>query len=168
MNINASADPNAVATPADDPVIVVTRAFDAPRALVYACYTDPKHLAHFWGPRDSATTARLDLRPGGVWRIDWRYANGGAFGYTSVYLALLPPERIVYRDAPDGWQGGLDGLPPAQTHTTILLAENAGRTTVTVTVRFRTLAARDENMKRGFATMVCVGHDRLAEYLPTV
>lgn len=166
MNMNAAMKEDTVSTPADEPVLIVTRTFDAPRALIYECYTDPAHMAHFWGPRDAKTTARLDPRPGGVWRIDWRYENGNRFGYTSVYLELSPPEHIVYRDAPDDWAGGLDGLPPVEIHTNILLTEAGGKTTLTVTVRWPTIAARDENVQRGFAGMIAVGNDRLAEYLP--
>ncbi len=157
-----------VLTPADEPLLIITRTFDAPRVLVFRCYTDPVHLAHFWGPRDATTVSRLDVRPGGLWRTDWTYANGGKYGYSSVYLEIVPPERIVYRDAPDGWQGGLEGLPPVQVHSTIRLSDEGGRTEVTVTVRFSSVAERDENVKRGFAGMVSVGNDRLEEYLETL
>ena len=31
--------------------IVITRAFDAPRELVFEAFTDPRHVAAWWGPR---------------------------------------------------------------------------------------------------------------------
>lgn len=161
-------DETHVETPADDPVILIRRRFAAPRQLVFRCYTDPAHMAHFWGPRDAATRTTLDLRVGGTWVTRWSYADGKSWGYTSVYLEIEPPERIVYRDAPDGWPGGLEGLPPATLHTTIALAEEGAGTQVTVTVRCNSLAERDENVRRGFAAMVSVGNDRLAEYLATL
>ena len=163
----ADAD-NHIEMPADDAIIRVTRAFAAPRALVWECYTIPAHLAHFWGPRDTITTATVDLRIGGLWRIDWRGADGSGFGYSSVLLEVDAPKRMVYRDAPDGWPGGLDGLPPIELHTVIALAESGGRTAVTVTVRFNSVALRDENARRGFTGMVVNGNDRLAEYLATL
>lgn len=160
---------NVVATPANEPVIVITRIFDAPRALVYKCYTQPEHMAHFWGPHGSTTpVCEVDLRPGGRWRTVMRFASGDEFGYTSVYLEIVPPERIVYRDAPDDWPGGLEGLPPPTLHSTIALAEDGGRTTVTVTVRCPSLELRDEQIRHGFAEMVKTGNDRLAEYLKTL
>lgn len=159
---------NIVETPANEPVILITRRFDAPRTLVFRCYTDPVHMAHFWGPRDATTVSTIDLRPGGLWITRWQYANGGNFSYTSVYLEIVIPERIVYRDAPDGWSGGLEGLPPVTLHTTIALAEDGGRTHLTVTVRCNSIAERDENVRRGFAGMVSTGNDRLAEYLKTL
>jgi uncharacterized protein YndB with AHSA1/START domain len=107
-----------VLTPADQPVIIINRRFDAPRALVYKCYTDPAHMVHFWGPHGSTTpVCEMDLRPGGVWRTVMRFASGQEFGYTSVYLEITPPERIVYRDAPGDWDGGLEGLPPVRLHS---------------------------------------------------
>ena len=159
---------NIVETPADEPVILIRRRFDAPRRLVFRCYTDPVHMAHFWGPRDAKTTSILDLRPGGVWVTCWTYENGGEYSYTSVYLEIRIPDLIVYRDAPDGWPGGLDGLPPVRLHSTIVLAEDEGRTNLTVTVRCPSLPERDDIVRRGFAGMVSVGNDRLEDYLKTL
>ena len=42
-----------------------TRVFDAPRELVFAAWTDPKHLAQWWGPNGFTTTTRaFDMRAG--------------------------------------------------------------------------------------------------------
>jgi uncharacterized protein YndB with AHSA1/START domain len=163
-----AADPSRVETPANEPLLIVTRTFDAPRALVWECYTTPAHLAHFWGPRGTTSVASVDLKVGGVLRFDWRFPDGSGFGYTSVYTEIVAPSRMVYRDAPDGWKGGLDGLPPQELLTTIEMSETAGRTTIKVTVRFPSLAVRDESVQRGFAGMVVNGNDRFAEYLATL
>jgi uncharacterized protein YndB with AHSA1/START domain len=54
----------------DPRVIVGTREFDAPRALVFEAWTDPKHLSQWWGPNGfTTTTSSFDFRPGGVWRF---------------------------------------------------------------------------------------------------
>lgn len=159
---------NIVTTPASEPVILIERMFDAPRALVWRCYTEAQHLARFWGPRDAKTTATLDLKVGGVWVTRWDYDNGGRYGYTSVYLEIAPTERLVYRDAPDGWAGGLDGLPPVTLHSTLALTEVPRRTQINVTVRCNSIEERDLNVKRGFALMVGTGNDRLEEYLKTL
>lgn len=160
---------NIVLTPADDPVIVITRSFEAPQALVFNCYTEPRHMVHFWGPHGSTTpVCEIDLRPGGVWRTVMRFASGQEFGYTSVYLEIVPRERIVYRDAPDDWKGGLDGLPPVRMHSTIALEADGSGTRVTATVRCPSIAIRDEQIGHGFAEMVKVGNDRLAAYLASL
>ncbi len=159
---------NIVTAPAGADYFTIERSFDAPRRLVWRCYTEPQHLARFWGPREATTKATIDLRVGGVWLTEWTYANGGSYGYASVYLELSEPERIHYRDCPKDWGGGLDGLPEPELISTITLTEVGGKTTVLAHVRCASVAARDETVRRGFAGMVSLGNDRLAEYLPTL
>ena len=67
---------NIITVPPEADYFTIQRRFDAPRVLIWKCYTEPQHLARFWGPRDAKTTSTVDLRVGGVWRIDWTYANG--------------------------------------------------------------------------------------------
>lgn len=159
---------NVVTVPPGSDYFTIERSFDAPRVLVWKCYTEPHHLARFWGPRDVVTKATVDLRVGGLWWTEWTYESGQRYSYTSVYLDLVEPERIHYRDVPNDWAGGLDGLPPAQLISTIGLTEAEGRTTVLVHVRAASVALRDETVARGFSGMVSLGNDRLAEYLETL
>ena len=150
-----------------DTTLVITREFDAPRELVWRCYTDPVHLARFWGPHGSSCPlSEVDLRVGGRWRQVMRFASGNEYGYTSAYLEVSPPARLVWRDAPNDYRFG-DTLPPVTMLTTLELSEHAGSTTVTVTVVFDTAAARDEAIRNGFARTVNEGHERLAAYLQT-
>ena len=89
--------------PADDSVIIIERVFDAPRALVFKMFTDPFHLAQFWGPHGSTNpVCEIDLRPGGLWRQVMRFPNGSEYAHDSVYIEIVEPERIVYRDVPLG------------------------------------------------------------------
>jgi uncharacterized protein YndB with AHSA1/START domain len=49
------------------PQIVSSRVFDAPRELVYRAFTDPDHLAAWWGPAGSALPREeieFEVRPG--------------------------------------------------------------------------------------------------------
>jgi uncharacterized protein YndB with AHSA1/START domain len=159
---------NIVAVPEGENYFTIERRFSAPRVLVYKCYTEPQHLARFWGPRDAKTVSTVDLRVGGVWHTTWHYDNGGTYGYACVYLELVEPERIHYRDAPNDWPGGLDGLPPAEIVSTITLSETSGETDVVALIRCVSVAARDETVRRGFSGMVSQGNDRLADYLATL
>jgi uncharacterized protein YndB with AHSA1/START domain len=145
----------------------IARTFQAPRDLVFACYTQPKHMVHFWGPHGGTVPeCRIDLRVGGVWRVVMRFANGSEYGYSSIYTAIDAPRYLAWRDAPDDWQGGLDGLPPAELVTTLTLeAIDASRTRMTTVVTFLSTAARDEAIQRGFTGMVTQGNERLEAYL---
>lgn len=98
---------NIVEAPPGEAYFTITRSFAAPRRLVYKCYTEPQHMAHFWGPRDTTLIeCRIDLRVGGVWKVRWQYADGRGWGYASVYLDIVPDTMLHYRDAPDDWVFG--------------------------------------------------------------
>jgi uncharacterized protein YndB with AHSA1/START domain len=174
MNANSAAARN-VAMP-DQQIIVpagarhfeIVREFKAPRDLVFECYTQPKHMVHFWGPHGGTVPeCRIDLRVGGVWRVVMAFAEGGQYGYSSVYTQIESPRYLAWRDAPDDWKFGLDGLPPADLVTTLALDELDGgrRTRMRTTVTFLSTAARDEAIQRGFTGMVTQGNERLDEYL---
>ncbi len=85
-----------VTTPTDRE-IVITRAFDAPRRLVFEAYTDPKHLPHWMlGPPGwTMTVCEIDLRPGGAWHFAWSHSNGTQMEMRGVYREVKPPERLV-------------------------------------------------------------------------
>ena len=55
------------ATVPPDREFVITRVFDAPRALVWKAWTDPKHMAQWWGPHTFTNpVCEMDVRPGGA------------------------------------------------------------------------------------------------------
>lgn len=154
-----------VHTPVDAPVIVITRTVAAPRELVFRCYTEPQHLVHFWGPHGgSMPVCDLDLRPGGVWRQVLQFAEGEPFPVTYAFLEIVPPERIVFRDAPHGVEYG-DPLPPATMINTVLLEPEGNATRITSTVRMPTLGARDAIARTGFTQVMLEAGDRLARHL---
>jgi uncharacterized protein YndB with AHSA1/START domain len=55
----------------ETPQLVISRMFDAPRQLVYRAFTDPDHLAAWWGPIGNSLPRdhiEFDVRPGGYQR----------------------------------------------------------------------------------------------------
>ncbi len=163
--MSALAKPSAPA-PLDpaEPVIFVSRTFDAPRDLVFQMFTDPRHLPHFWGGRGVTTEVLdMDVRPGGLWRYTMRMGDG-AYTSSNLYLEVTAPERIVYRDLPDGWMPGKP-LPPVQIHTTIHFVERDGKTKVSGVIRADTIQLRDQMARSGFSRTVEESYDRMADYL---
>jgi len=78
--------------------MVGMRVLDAPRALVFDMWSDPKHLAQWWGPDGfTTTTSAFDLRPGGVWRFVMHGPDGRDYQNRIVFEEVVRPERIVYR-----------------------------------------------------------------------
>lgn len=119
-----------------DRELVITRTFDAPRELVWAAFTDPRHLPNWHtGPEGfTMPVCEIDLRPGGSWRYGWRNAQGREFGATGTYREVTPQERIVTVTSMSGEEN---------TSTTVF-TEHDGRTTVTVTLLFASKATRDQ------------------------
>src|ERR1700735_1778713 len=77
--------------------IVITRVFNAPRALVYRAWTNPVHLARWWGPRGFTNPrCEIDVRAGGIMRIDMRAPNGTVYPMAGIFLELKEPEQIVF------------------------------------------------------------------------
>jgi uncharacterized protein YndB with AHSA1/START domain len=68
--INTNAEQYLDATSSVDREIITSRVYDAPRELVFKAWTDPKHIARWWGPNGFTTTIHeMDVRPGGAWRF---------------------------------------------------------------------------------------------------
>jgi uncharacterized protein YndB with AHSA1/START domain len=122
----------------DPRAMVGMREFDAPRALVYAAFTDPKHLAQWWGPNGfTTTTLSFDMRPGGVWRLVMHGPDGRDYQNRITYEEIVPNERIVYR------HGGGDDVEPVQMRHTIVFEDLRGSTRITWRLDFLSAAERD-------------------------
>ena len=128
---------------ASDPrAIVGMREFDAPRDLVFAAFTDPKHLSQWWGPNGfSTTTLSFDLRPGGVWRFVMHGPDGRDYQSRITYEEVVRPERIVYRH-----DGGED-VEPVQFRQTITFEDLGQRTRIVWRGDFPSAAERDRVVK---------------------
>ena len=73
--------------------IIGMREFDAPRDLVFAAWTDPKHLAQWWGPNGfTTTTMSFDLRSGGIWRFVMHGPDGRDYQNRITFEEIVPPE----------------------------------------------------------------------------
>ncbi len=82
--------------------IIGTRVFDAPRKLVFAAFTDPQHLAQWWGPNGfTTTTSAFDFRGGGEWRFVMHGPDGRDYHNRIIFDEILPPERLVYHHTGD-------------------------------------------------------------------
>jgi uncharacterized protein YndB with AHSA1/START domain len=150
-----------VTTPSDRE-IVMTRVFDAPRALVYDAHTKPE-LVKRWllGPPGwSMPVCEIDLRVGGKYRYVWRQdSDGTEMGMGGVYREIRAPERLVTTERFDqSWYPG-EGVG------TLVLVEQGGRTTLTNTMLYESREARDAVLKSGMEKGVAASYDRLAELL---
>jgi uncharacterized protein YndB with AHSA1/START domain len=141
--------------------LVLTRVFDAPRALVFKAWTNPRHFAQWWGPHTFTNAlCELDVRPGGAYRVTMRSSEGVDYPLKGVYLEVKEPERLVMTmdtaEHPADWhalfnkfRGTANDAPPMKIVMTVTFEEHGGRTKLTVTQRFEATADRDANLKMG-------------------
>src|SRR5206468_8621629 len=77
--------------------MVMTRVFNAPRALVFQAHIDPALVAQWWGPRAYTTIVdKLEARPGGQWRFINRRADGSEEAFRGEFREIVAPERITW------------------------------------------------------------------------
>jgi uncharacterized protein YndB with AHSA1/START domain len=79
----------------------MSRVVMAPREFVWKAWTDPVHLAKWWGPRGfSSSHCEVDLRVGGKLRIDMQRPDGSVHPMLGQFLEIVPPERLVFSVMP--------------------------------------------------------------------
>jgi uncharacterized protein YndB with AHSA1/START domain len=127
----------------DPCAIVGVREFDAPRALVFEAWTDPKHLSQWWGPNGfTTTTSAFDMRPGGVWRFVMHGPDGRDYENRITFDEVVPPERLVYH------HGGGDDVEPVLFRSTVTFEDiGGGRTRLTLRGAFPSAAERARVIK---------------------
>jgi uncharacterized protein YndB with AHSA1/START domain len=159
------AQPTTTVSFPSDREIRISRTFAAPRELIWAVWTDPKHVAQWWGPRGFSTTIeKMDVRPGGAWRHVMRGPDGTLYPNKSKFIEVVKPERIVMEHG-----GRKKGGPAVQFRATWTFAQRGRQTVVTLHSVFPTAAKRDKVIKiygaveGGKQTLA-----RLGEYLATV
>ena len=144
--------------------IAMTRAFDAPRSLVFDAWTRPELLKRWLGVRGGWTFAvcEVDLRVGGAYRFVWRGPKGNEMGMGGVYREIVRPERLVATEKfDDPWYEG-------EALDTTVFVEKDGKTTATTTVRYASQEVRDAVLRTPMATGVAESYDKLDEVLASM
>src|SRR5262245_32818945 len=117
--------------PAAQPLII-TRDYNAPRALVFQMWTDSTHLARWWGPHGFTNpVCTVDVRPGGAIRIDMRAPDGTVFPMKGVFREVVAPERLVFISTAFEDE---KGAPQLEALNTVTFADHGGKTRLTLHV----------------------------------
>src|SRR5262249_42104195 len=86
-----------------DREFVHSRLIDAPWEVVFEAFANPAHLARWWGPAGfSSSFDVFDVRPGGAWRFVMHGPDGTDYPNESVFLEVVPPERVVFEHISEG------------------------------------------------------------------
>ena len=144
-----------------DREIVLSRVYDAPRALVWKAWTDPKCLPEWFGPRGfQCKVHEIDIREGGRFRFDFIGPDGTLYDHRMVFLTMKEPELLVMDHGKD-----VDD-DPGKFRVTITLDEQADKKTVlTLRQLHPTAAQRKAGIGFGAVELGYQTLDKLAEQL---
>ena len=150
----------------DDRTLSLTRLLDAPREKIWRCWTEPKLLTPWFCPKPwRVTQAEMDVRPGGKSLIVMEGPNGEVMPNPGTYLEVAPGRKLVFTDA------FTEGFAPSQKAFmvgTIELADEAGKTRYTATVRHWTKEDREAHEKMGFYEGWGAATDQLEAFVKTI
>jgi uncharacterized protein YndB with AHSA1/START domain len=153
----------AVTTPSDRE-IAMTRVFNAPRRLVYDAWTKPELLRRWLGVREGWTmvVCEVDLRVDGRYRYVWRGPKQEKLGLGGTFREIARPHRLVSTEAfEEEWYSG-------EAIDTLVLTEENGKTTATLTMLLGSKDARDMALQSGMETGVAQSYDVLDTVLASI
>jgi len=141
------------------------RRFDAPREVVFAAFTEPEHLVHWWGPsRYSLPVCEADLRPGGAYRMVVRGDDGHEVTFHGEIREIVRPGRVVQTIRVD-----VEPIADMEAVQSVDFEEVDGGTLLTATMRFPSREARDGFMAGdGMEQGAIETYERLDDYLATL
>lgn len=138
--------------------VLLERIFDAPRDLVFRMWTDPQHLAKWWGPKGFTNpVCRIDLRPGGAIFILMRSPEGIEHPMRGIFHEIVPPQRLVFNAIPTDAEGNV----LAESMTVVTFAQEGSKTKLTVEATAVGLAPISSQMLAGMEVGWSTSLDRL-------
>ena len=142
--------------------ITSTVVLDAPRELVFKCYTDPRLFAQWWGPaRYENVVEKFDARSGGEWRVVQRAADGGEHAFRGVNHTVQSPETICQTFEYEG----VPGHVALQTATFEALGN---KTRITAQILFQSVMDRDGMVASGMKSGADESMERLQVLLDRI
>ncbi len=121
---------------ADDTTFTLSRVLNAPRDLVFACFSDTQHLQHWWGPKGvEIVNQTMDSRVGGLYHYGMKWPTGVIMWGRFEFREIAPPSRIVFLNSFSDEKAGLarapffDGKWPLEMLTTFTFEDECGNQT---------------------------------------
>ena len=142
----------------------IERFIDAPTRLVWEALTKPEHLKEWYMPREwgRVSHAELELRPGGIIRIDIAVADGPDVPNLGCILEVVPMKRLVWTSMlfPGYRPAVFDDIPI----TAVMTMESVGAGTRYVfTALHRDESDLEKNMSSGFYQGTEIAIEKLVE-----
>jgi uncharacterized protein YndB with AHSA1/START domain len=129
--------------------LVLTRELNAPREILYKCWTTPEHLMQWFVPKPHKVVAcTLDVRAGGACNTTFD-VDGNIVENQGVYLEVVPNKKLVFTDTYSaGWKPKAD---PFMTAIVTFEDLGGGRTRYTAVARHRTAETAKQHEAMGFS-----------------
>ena len=138
-----------------DKLIVLTRAFDAPRERVWWALTDPKAFVQWWCA-GSCEIEEMDVRPGGKWSLRQALPDGATHRFWGEFRQVEASVRLALTQGFDAY---------AACDVVYVLTEEWGRTVLTRTMTFPDNDYRDGMLGSGLEPGAANAYERIAELL---
>jgi uncharacterized protein YndB with AHSA1/START domain len=142
--------------------IVLTRVFDCPRALMWKMWTDPVHMAQWFGPEHFTNDkVKVDLRVGGGFELAMISPTKSEHPMRAEYREIVPNQKLAFtNNAYDS-----DGKQLLEGYTTVTFEDVAGKTKVTLETTAKGVAEVTKFMLGGMKDGWAQSWDKLAAYL---
>jgi uncharacterized protein YndB with AHSA1/START domain len=102
------------AAPPQSKDFVISRVFDAPRDLLWRCFTELERMQQWWGPKGvKVVKTKMDFRVGGIYLYGMQNPDGQIMWGRMVYREISPPERLVFINSFSDEAAGLTRHPLA-------------------------------------------------------
>ena len=145
--------------------LTIHRVFSAPRSLVYRMWTEPDHMAAWFGPRMFTNPrCELDVRPGGAIFVEMQGPDGTIYPMGGQFIEVRPPEQLVFTSAALDH----DGTKHLEVHNTITLTEENGRTLMKLVARVLSATEIGEGYLSGMEEGWKQSFDKLDDHLKTL
>lgn len=127
----------------NEPVVEVSRWFDAAADDVFDAWTSPDHLCRWWGPMShSLVTCHVDLRTGGTFRYVLTGPDGRSYELNGQFVEIDAPWRVVTNFV-------ADVAPGDHVVEVTSFDEVSGGTLVRIVSLHRSCAERDAQLTAG-------------------
>jgi uncharacterized protein YndB with AHSA1/START domain len=77
--------------------LLISRMLNAPVELVWEAWTNPEHVANWWGPDGfTNTVTTMDMTVGGEWNLVMHGPDGTDYKNKSIFKEIIPFKKLVY------------------------------------------------------------------------
>lgn len=156
---------NYTAKQGENSELILTRIFDAPKELVFKCFTEEEHLKKWWTPKGfKATHSKMDFKIGGIYHYCNVASDGTEVWGRMEFTEITEPDKLKYKVSFSNNKSEICKHPmapdwPIQTETTITFEELGNKTKITLCgkpinpteIELTTFKNGFESMKVGFA-----------------